>query len=99
MPAARRTPNCCSASADLGQLVLDELRRAAPVRLGIDLPQDKRLRALCEAVLAEPTRHATLDGWAARSRRQRRAPWRGCSASSSARLSGRGASRCCWHTR
>lgn len=49
----------------LGDLVLDELRRAAPVRLGIELPQDKRLRALCEAVLADPSRHATLDGWAA----------------------------------
>ncbi len=49
----------------LADLALDELRRAAPVRLGIDLPQDKRLRALCEAVLAEPSRHATLDGWAA----------------------------------
>ncbi len=51
----------------LGELVLDELRRAAPVRLGIELPQDKRLRALCEAVLADPSRHATLDGWAVES--------------------------------
>jgi AraC-like DNA-binding protein len=49
----------------MGALVLDELQRAAPVRLGIELPQDKRLRALCEAVLADPTRHASLDGWAA----------------------------------
>ena len=51
----------------LGELALDELRRAAPVRLGIELPQDKRLRALCEAVLAEPTRQATLEAWAAAS--------------------------------
>jgi AraC-like DNA-binding protein/mannose-6-phosphate isomerase-like protein (cupin superfamily) len=49
----------------LGELALDELRRAAPVRLGIQLPQDKRLRALCEAVLAAPTQHATLEAWAA----------------------------------
>lgn len=49
----------------LGELALDELRRAAPVPLGFELPQDKRLRNLCEAVLADPTRHATLDGWAA----------------------------------
>lgn len=49
----------------LGDLALDELRRAAPVRLGIELPQDKRLRGLCEAVLADPSRHATLEGWAA----------------------------------
>ncbi len=49
----------------LGELALDELRRAAPVRLGIPLPQDKRLRSLCEAVIADPTRHATLAAWAA----------------------------------
>jgi AraC-like DNA-binding protein/quercetin dioxygenase-like cupin family protein len=48
----------------LGDLALDELRRAAPVRLGIELPQDRRLRALCEAVLRDPSRHATLEGWA-----------------------------------
>jgi len=48
----------------LGEVVLDELRRAAPVRIGIALPQDKRLRQLCQAVLKDPTRHATLDGWA-----------------------------------
>lgn len=50
--------------ARLGELVLDELRRAAPLRLGIELPQDRRLRALCEAVPQDPSRHATLDGWA-----------------------------------
>ena len=38
--------------------------RAAPVRLGIALPADKRLRALCQAVLDDPQRHATLAGWA-----------------------------------
>lgn len=48
----------------LAALVRDELRRARPVRLGIPLPQDKRLRALCEAVIAEPARQATLDDWA-----------------------------------
>lgn len=48
----------------IGELTLDELRRAAPVPLGIALPADKRLRALCEAVLAAPDRHATLEGWA-----------------------------------
>ncbi len=48
----------------LSALVLDELRRARPVRLGVDMPIDKRLRSLCEAVLNDPTRHATLEGWA-----------------------------------
>lgn len=48
----------------LSALVRDELARAAAVKLGVDLPQDKRLRHLCEAVLADPTRHDTLAAWA-----------------------------------
>ena len=48
----------------LSALVKDELARAAAVKLGVDLPQDKRLRHLCEAVIADPTRHDTLAGWA-----------------------------------
>lgn len=48
----------------LSALVLDELRRARPVPLGVALPADKRLRALCEAMLDAPGRHTTLQGWA-----------------------------------
>ena len=48
----------------LSALVRGELARAAAVKLGVDLPQDKRLRHLCEAVLADPTRHDTLADWA-----------------------------------
>jgi AraC-like DNA-binding protein/quercetin dioxygenase-like cupin family protein len=48
----------------LSALLFDELRRARPVPLGIALPREKRLRALCEAVLDDPTRHSTLDDWA-----------------------------------
>ncbi len=47
------------------QLVLIELRRARPLALGIALPQDVRLRRLCEAMLNEPGRHAGLEEWAA----------------------------------
>ena len=48
----------------LSALILDELRRASSVRLGVELPRDKRLRHLCEAVIADPTRHETLADWA-----------------------------------
>ena len=48
----------------LSALLCDELARAAPVKLGVDLPHDKRLRQLCEAVLADPTRDTTLEAWA-----------------------------------
>lgn len=49
----------------LSALILDELRRARPVRLGVDLPNDKRLRSLCEAVLDDPGHLGTLDDLAA----------------------------------
>jgi AraC-like DNA-binding protein len=47
----------------IAPLLADELERAAPVPLGVALPADKRLRALCEAVLDDPTRHDTLGAW------------------------------------
>jgi AraC-like DNA-binding protein len=46
-------------------LVLDELARADTQPLGVPLPRDKRLRALCEAVLRAPSERATLADWAA----------------------------------
>jgi AraC-like DNA-binding protein len=49
-------------------LVLDELTRADTQALGVPMPNaqtgDKRLRALCEAVLRAPSERATLAGWA-----------------------------------
>jgi AraC-like DNA-binding protein len=50
--------------AHLARLVCDELAQARPVPLGVELPVDKRLRALCEAVIDDPLRHDRLDGWA-----------------------------------
>jgi AraC-like DNA-binding protein len=49
----------------LTQLVLDELAHADTQPLGVPLPRDKRLRALCEAVLNAPGERATLAQWAA----------------------------------
>jgi AraC-like DNA-binding protein len=50
-------------------LVLDELPRADTQALGVPMPNtqtgDKRLRALCEAVLRAPSERATLADWAA----------------------------------
>lgn len=58
-------PGADEREASLAALILDELRRAAPVRLGVDLPTDKRLRQLCESVLDAPTRWNSLAEWAA----------------------------------
>ena len=52
----------------LTALVLDELVRADTQELGVPLPRaggDKRLRALCEAVLRAPGQRASLAAWAA----------------------------------
>ena len=51
----------------LSALVLDEITHASTVALGVPLPHphsgDKRLRALCEAVLRAPGEHARLAAW------------------------------------
>lgn len=61
---------CPPAREDLlAKLVLDELAQAATQALGVPMPDaqagDKRLRALCEAVLRSPAHRATLAEWAA----------------------------------
>lgn len=66
LPADPVAPDEAEAPSDrersLAHLVLDELRRARALPLeGLDLPEDKRLRRLCDAVLAEPARWVTLE--------------------------------------
>ena len=50
-------------------LLCDELLQAPQIRMGVPLPPrdggDKRLRALCEAVLRAPGERATLAEWSA----------------------------------
>jgi AraC-like DNA-binding protein len=45
-------------------LTLHEITHASTQALGVPLPRDKRLRALCESVLQAPGRCATLTQWA-----------------------------------
>lgn len=53
----------------LSRLVLDEIAHADPQTLAVPMPHaqrgDKRLRAVCEAVLAQPATRTTLAAWAA----------------------------------
>jgi AraC-like DNA-binding protein len=49
----------------IAHLIVDELSRARSLRLGVALPQDKRLRRLCEAMIEQPARHTALADWAA----------------------------------
>ncbi len=62
---APRARDALTRESRIAGLLLDELCRAAPVRLGVDLPREKRLRRLCAAVIEEPSRHPTLAAWAA----------------------------------
>ena len=53
----------------LSELALDEIANADLHALGVPMPRangDKRLRAVCEAVLAAPEERATLAQWSAR---------------------------------
>lgn len=46
-------------------LALDEMTRSAPLPLAVPMPEEKRLRALCEALIADPANHGSLEFWAA----------------------------------
>ncbi len=48
----------------LGSLALDEITRSQPLPLSVPMPTEKRLRALCEAVLADPANTESLERWA-----------------------------------
>jgi AraC-like DNA-binding protein len=65
LPSQGDDEPCTEREQHVSALILDELRRARPVRLGIDLPADKRLRSLCEAVLHDPARLSTIEAWSA----------------------------------
>jgi AraC-like DNA-binding protein len=58
--AAQRERERC-----ITHLIVDELGRARSLRLGVALPQDKRLLRLCQAMIEDPARHASLADWAA----------------------------------
>lgn len=44
----------------IAPLLVNELERATQIRIDVPLPQDKRLRQLCEALLRNPAGRATL---------------------------------------
>lgn len=46
------------------ELALEEIRRAPPLSLGLPLPKDRRLQALCNALMADPASSRGLKDWA-----------------------------------
>lgn len=67
----RQRADHCAHEQLVAPLLQAELARAPQVRMGVPLPDartgDKRLRALCQAVLRAPARNATLAEWSAES--------------------------------
>lgn len=47
-------------------LLLEEIRAAPPLSLGLPLPADRRLKALCDALMEDPASPLSLADWAAR---------------------------------
>ncbi|MDD0838572.1 helix-turn-helix transcriptional regulator [Curvibacter sp. HBC61] len=72
-PPQREAPDTAARpsrrEALIAPLLCDELQQAPQIRMGVPLPVagqgDKRLRALCEAVLRAPGERATLAQWSA----------------------------------
>ncbi|WP_420477105.1 AraC family transcriptional regulator [Noviherbaspirillum sp. ST9] len=50
----------------IAALLLDELGRSTTMPIRVALPDDKRLKALCEMLIAEPASPLTLNEWAER---------------------------------
>ena len=50
----------------LATLILDELARSATLPICVVLPEDKRLRTLCQMLITTPSTSLTLDDWATR---------------------------------
>ncbi|MEO5932474.1 MAG: helix-turn-helix transcriptional regulator [Duganella sp.] len=48
----------------LGEMILDELPRCAVRPIRVPLPADKRLKSLCDALIADPGAELTLRQWA-----------------------------------
>ena len=69
LDASAEQPLSAAREAWTSALVLDEIAHADTQALGVPLPHpetgDKRLRALCQAVLRAPSERATLAEWAA----------------------------------
>ncbi|MCD9227474.1 AraC family transcriptional regulator, partial [Ralstonia pseudosolanacearum] len=63
-----RRPLSAAREQAVATLILDELHRSAPLPLDLPMPTDKRLRALCERVMADPGTPLTFDALARRFR-------------------------------
>ena len=65
MALEQQDPACLSPRARMiSDLILDELPRLGTRPIRVPMPSDKRLKALCDALLADPGAGLTLNVWA-----------------------------------
>ncbi len=50
----------------ISKMLLDEISNATTLPLGVALPNDKRLKVLCESLITDPSLKLTLNEWAER---------------------------------
>jgi AraC-like DNA-binding protein/quercetin dioxygenase-like cupin family protein len=48
----------------LAQVILDEIKRAPDTSFALPMPQDLRLRKICDALIADPALQLQIDDWA-----------------------------------
>ncbi|MBC3870039.1 AraC family transcriptional regulator [Undibacterium oligocarboniphilum] len=51
----------CARESRMTQVIIDELQHARPLPIDLPMPGDKRLKTLCELLLANPANNANLD--------------------------------------
>lgn len=64
--ADQERPEASLRQRQVTALLLTEIRRAPPLSLGLPMPNDRRLQALCQALIDDPGSPLALESWADR---------------------------------
>lgn len=62
----RERPDSALRRRQMTELLLTEIRLAPPLSLGLPMPRDRRLQALCQALVDDPASSWSLADWAGR---------------------------------
>jgi AraC-like DNA-binding protein len=62
----RERPDAALRRRQMTELLLTEIRLAPPLSLGLPMPRDRRLQALCQALVDDPASPLALADWAGR---------------------------------
>jgi len=62
----RESPGAAPRRRQITELLLTEIRLAPPLSLGLPMPRDRRLQALCQGLIDDPASPLALADWAGR---------------------------------